>query len=177
MINLLDDDSDEESQVDSPKDFPKGGNAGDDDEKADEEMVDPEEDTHFIAVQDTGIAGVSEEPRASPPSYKGEESQEVHETTVAPTLEGSDKFSELGTSLIPRRLSFQGLDVDPYLWYAIEVDVVNMVLVLGELLELGPAGAGTSAHGGLGAQSPLPEDVESFDSEGECIILKSSGPL
>ena len=52
-----------------------------------------------------------------------------------------------------------------------------MVSVLGELLELGPAGAETSAQGGLGVQPVCPEDVESFYSEGECFVLRSSGPL
>lgn len=44
--------------------------------------------------------------------------------------------------------------------------------MLGELLELGPAGAETSAQGGLGVQPACPEDVESFYSEG---FVKSLG--
>lgn len=39
MINLLDDDSDEESPMASLKDSPRGGNVGDDDKKADKERL------------------------------------------------------------------------------------------------------------------------------------------
>ena len=47
-----------------------------------------------------------------------------------------DRFSELGIPLISRRLAFQGLDIDPYLRYALQVDVANVMKELGELLGL-----------------------------------------
>ena len=32
-------------------------------------------------------------------------------------IEAKDRFSELGTFSISRRLAFQGPDIDPYLWF------------------------------------------------------------
>ena len=55
-----------------------------------------------------------------------------------------DRFSELGTLSISKRLAFQGPDIDPYLWYALQVDVANVMKELGELLGLESSEAGVS---------------------------------
>ena len=38
-----------------------------------------------------------------------------------------DRFFELGIPLISKRLAFQGPDIDPYLRYALQVDVANVM--------------------------------------------------
>ena len=97
--------------------------------------------------------------------------QRVSKGFVDPTIEVRDRFSELGTPLISRCLAFQGPDIDPYLRYAIEVDVANMVQGLEKLLDLDSSGAGTSSQAAVGAQPALPEYVENFDAEGEFLVL------
>ena len=79
-----------------------------------------------------------------------------------------DRFSELGTPSISRRLAFQGPDIDPYLRYALQVDVANVMKELGELLGLEPPEAGTSQVASK-IHPALPEDVESFDVEGKVL--------
>jgi len=76
-----------------------------------------------------------------------------------------DRFSELGIPLISRRLVFQGLDIDPYLRYALQVDAADVMKELGELLGLESSEAGVSQSASR-SQPALPEDVESFDAEG-----------
>ena len=49
----------------------------------------------------------------------------------------------------------------------IQVDVATMVKELGELLWLESSEAGTSSQTASKTQPTLPEDVESFDAEGE----------
>jgi len=66
--------------------------------------------------------------------------------------------------LISRRLAFQGPDIDPYLWYAFQVDVASMMKEFGELLGLDLSEARTSSQPALKSQPALPEDVESFDA-------------
>ena len=84
-------------------------------------------------------------------------------------IEARDRFSELGIPLISRRLAFQGPDIDPYLRYAIQVDVASMVKELGEMLRLDPSEAGTSSQVSSRTQPALPEDVESFDVDGKLL--------
>ena len=88
------------------------------------------------------------------------------EGSVDPTTEARDKFWELGTPLISRRLAFQGPDIDPYLRYAIEVDVECMVQEHGALMGLDSLSAGTSSRAATSSRPALPENVVSFDSEG-----------
>ena len=83
-------------------------------------------------------------------------------------IEAKDRFSKLGTSSISRRLAFQGPDIDPYLRYALQVDVANVMKELGELLGLEPLEIGTSQVVSK-SQPALPEDVESFDAEGKVL--------
>jgi hypothetical protein len=83
-------------------------------------------------------------------------------------IKAKDRFSELGTPLISRRLAFQGPDIDPYLRYALQVDVASMVKELGELLGLDPSETSTS-QAALKGQPALPEDIESFDAEGKVL--------
>ena len=54
-------------------------------------------------------------------------------------IEAKDRFSELGTFSISRRLVFQGPDIDPYLRYPLQVDVASVMKELGDLLELEPS--------------------------------------
>ena len=95
----------------------------------------------------------------------------VLDTTRAAShlIEPKDRFSELGIPLISRRLAFQGPDIDPYLRYAIQVDVASMVKELGEMLRLDPSEAGTSSQVSSRTQPALPEDVESFDVDGKLL--------
>jgi len=79
-----------------------------------------------------------------------------------------DRFSELGIPLISRRLAFQGLDIDPYLRYALQVDAADVMKELGELLGLESSEAGVSQSASR-SQPALPEDVESFDAEGKVL--------
>ena len=81
-----------------------------------------------------------------------------------------DRFSELGIPLISRCLAFQGLDIDPYLRYALQVDVANVMKELGELLGLESSEAGVSQSASR-SQPALPKDVKSFDAEGK--VLRS----
>ena len=83
-------------------------------------------------------------------------------------IKAKDRFSELGTPLISRRLAFQGPEIDPYLRYALQVDVASMVKELGELLGLDPSETSTS-QAALKGQPALPEDIESFDAEGKVL--------
>ena len=79
-------------------------------------------------------------------------------------IEAKDRFSELGTFSISRRLAFQGPDFDPYLRYSLQVDVASMMKEFGELLGLDLSEARTSSQPALKSQPALPEDVESFDA-------------
>ena len=89
----------------------------------------------------------------------GENRVRVVETAGAAShlIEVKDRFSELGIPLISRRLAFQGSDIDPYLRYAIQVDVASMVKELGELLGLEPSETGTSSQAAWKNQHALPE--------------------
>ena len=60
-------------------------------------------------------------------------------------IEAKDRFSELGTFSISRRLAFQGPDIDPYLQYPLQVDVASVIKELGDLLGLEPSEAETAA--------------------------------
>ena len=90
------------------------------------------------------------------------------EGTSSNLIGARDRFSELGTPSISRRLAFQGPDIDPYLRYALQVDVANVMKELGELLGLEPSETGTSQVVSK-SQPALPEDVESFDAEGKVL--------
>jgi len=81
-----------------------------------------------------------------------------------------DRFFELGIPLISKRLAFQGPDIDPYLRYALQVDVANVMKELGELLGLESSEAGVSQSVSR-SQPALPEDVESFDAEGKVLFF------
>ena len=89
-----------------PRRFRLGGHDAEAGKGVEEEMVNPGEDIPYVAVKDTGTAGASEEPRASPPGDKGDDHREVREPGVASATEASDKFSELDTFFIPRCLAF-----------------------------------------------------------------------
>ena len=88
-------------------------------------------------------------------------------------VEAKDHFSEIGTFPISRRLAFQGPDIDPYLWFPLQVDVASVMKELGDLLELEPSEdeAGVASRD----QPALPRDVENFDAEGTalwpCLLL------
>ena len=88
-----------------------------------------------------------------------EKTQEA-EGTSSHLIGARDRFS--------RRLAFQGPDIDPYLRYALQVDVANVMKELGELLGLEPPETGTSQVVSK-SQPALPEDVESFDAEGKVL--------
>jgi len=79
MVNLLDDDSDEESPVVSPKVGSKVAHARDDSEGAEKEVVNPKGDVPGLSVEDARNAGTLEDPRASPPGDEDDERQEIHE--------------------------------------------------------------------------------------------------
>jgi len=83
-------------------------------------------------------------------------------------FEAKDRFSELGTFSISRRLSFQGPDIDPYLRYPLQVDVASVMKELGDLLGLEPSEAETTGVASRN-QPALPGDVESFDAEGKAL--------
>ena len=117
-----------------------------------------------------GEEAPKELPKDSSLLVSGEENRvRVLETVGAAShlIEAKDRFSELGIPLISRRLAFQGSDIDPYLRYAIQVDVATMVKELGELLGLESSKAGISSQAASKTKPALPEDVESFDVEGE----------
>ena len=79
-------------------------------------------------------------------------------------VEAKDRFSELGTFSISRRLAFQGPNIDPYLRFPLQVDVASVMKELGDLLGLEPSGDETA--GFLSRSQPaLPVDVENFDAE------------
>jgi len=88
-------------------------------------------------------------------------------------VEAKDRFSELSTFSISRRLAFQGPDIDPYLLFPLQVDVASVMKELGDLLELEPSEdeAGVASRD----QPALPRDVENFDDEGTalwpCLLL------
>ena len=96
-----------------------------------------------------------------------EKAQEA-EGTRSHLIGARDRFSELGIPSISRRPAFQGPDIDPYLRYALQVDVANVMKELGELLGLEPLEIGTSQVVSK-SQPALPEDVESFDAEGKVL--------
>ena len=85
-------------------------------------------------------------------------------------VEAKDHFSEIGTFPISRRLAFQGPNIDPYLRYALQVDVANVMKELEELLGLESSEAGVSQSVSR-SQPALPEDVESFDAEGKVLFF------
>ena len=89
-------------------------------------------------------------------------------------IEAKDRFSELGTFSISRRLAFQGPDIDPYLRYPLQVDVASVMKELGDLLGLEPSEAETVGVASRN-QPALPGDVENFDAEGmvlwPCLLL------
>ena len=82
------------------------------------------------------------------------------EGTSSHLIGARDRFS--------RRLAFQGPDIDPYLRYALQVDVANVMKELGELLGLEPPEAGTSQVASK-IHPALPEDVENFDADGKVL--------
>ena len=83
-------------------------------------------------------------------------------------IEAKDRFSELGTFSISRRLAFQGPDIDPYLRYPLQVDVASVMKELGDLLGLEPSEVETA--GVMSRNQPaLPGDVENFDAEGTAL--------
>jgi len=83
-------------------------------------------------------------------------------------IEAKDRFSELGTISISRRLAFQGPDIDPYLRYPLQVDVASVMKELGDLLGLEPSEAETVGVASRN-QPALPGDVENFDAEGTAL--------
>ncbi|XP_039777187.1 uncharacterized protein LOC120644603 [Panicum virgatum] len=86
---------------------------------------------------------------------------------VSPPLEGhnTQHFSELGRISTPRRLMFQGPDIDPFLRYALEVDIVKWMIELrGITGGLGAHGASASATSSSQAMT-LPMEFENFDVE------------
>jgi len=91
---------------------------------------------------------------------------EVQRTTGGDdhVVEVRDRFSDLGTFSISKRLAFQRPDSDPYLRYPLEVDVASVMKELGDLLELEPSedeAVGVASRD----QLALPGDVENFDAE------------
>ena len=117
------------------------------------------EDASKGAMADLGLLGVGDEG-----GFRTQETARVEGHLIA----AKDKFSELGTPLTSRRLAFQGPDIDPYLRYALQVDVANVMKELRELLGLEPLEIGTSQVVSK-SQPALPEDVESFDAEGKVL--------
>jgi hypothetical protein len=74
-------------------------------------------------------------------------------------------FTELGEVLVTHHLAFQGPDIDPYLRYALEVDVANLMTELGGML--GGPGTEGSAEAGTSAQvRGFSEELEYFDDDG-----------
>ena len=83
-------------------------------------------------------------------------------------IEAKDRFSELGTFSISRRLAFQGPDIDPYLWFPLQLDVASVMKELGDLLEL--ESSEDEAAGVVSRDQPaLPGGVENFDAEGTAL--------
>ena len=92
---------------------------------------------------------------------------EVQRTTGGDdhVVEVRDRFSDLGTFSISKRLAFQRPDSDSYLRYPLEVDVASVMKELGDLLGIEPSEAETAGVASV-SQPALPEDVENFDAEG-----------
>jgi hypothetical protein len=80
-------------------------------------------------------------------------------------VEVRDRFSDLGTFSISKRLAFQRPDSDSYLRYPLEVDVASVMKELRDLLGIEPSEAETAGVASV-SQPALPEDVENFDAEG-----------
>ena len=137
---------------DGGKDVPTGGSQGADGK--DDLMEAPKDSIAFQAGEDDKAQGTA--------------GADGH------LIEAKDRFSELGTFSISRRLAFQGPDIDPYLQFPLQVDVAIVMKELGDLLELEPSedeAAGVASRG----QPALPGDVENFDAEGTalwpCLLL------
>jgi len=168
-VNLLDEEDDDEVPEAPPKIFPMG--RGDlspkraaREEELEKETCDREEDVGFhqeeetalVSFQCTGFDNASEDPVGPTTGEDDVNYQRVSKGFVDPTIEVRDRFSKLGTPLISRCLAFQGPNIDPYLRYAIEVDVANMVQGPEKLLDLDSLGAGTSSQAAVGAQLLFP---------------------
>jgi hypothetical protein len=136
---------------DGGKDIPTGGSQGADGK--DDLMEAPKDSIAFQAGEDDKAQGTA--------------GLDGH------LIEAKDRFSELGTFSISRRLAFQGPDIDPYLRFPLQVDVASVMKELGDLLELEPSEdeAGVASRD----QPALPGDVENFDAEGTalwpCLLL------
>jgi len=89
-------------------------------------------------------------------------------------IEAKDRFSELGTFSISRRLAFRGTDIDPYPRYPLQVDVASVMKELGDLMGLEPSEAETAGVASTNHPA-LPRDVKNFDAEGTtlwpCFLL------
>ena len=177
VVNLLDEESDEDVPPSPPKVSPVEGSkhplqAVHEEIPPSVKDVDREEGKNAPAggSDDDGGRGDS----VGPPKDSSvllaidvEKAQEA-EGTSSHLIGARDRFSELGTPSISRRLAFQGPDIDPYLRYALQVDVANVMKELRELLGLEPPETGTSQVVSK-SQPALPEDVESFDAEGKVL--------
>jgi hypothetical protein len=86
-----------------------------------------------------------------------------YEAREAP-LEPVKRRRGAGT-VVTRHLAFQGPDIDPYLRYAHEVDVANLMTELGGML--GSSGAEGFVQAGTSAQARgFLEELEYFDVDG-----------
>ena len=167
-MNLLDEESDEDVPPSPPKVSPVEGSKHTL-QAIHEEIpplvkdVDREEEKNAptgVSDDDGGRDGSVGAPKESVLlAIDDEKAQEV-EGTSSHLIGARDRFS--------RRLAFQGPDIDPYLRYALQVDVANVMKELGELLGLEPPETGTSQVVSK-SQPTLPEDVESFDAEGKVL--------
>jgi len=178
-VNLLDEEEEEEEMQEPPpkvimeeeeETFVRGGETevqilGEEDANQ-KDVVTREEEVPLTSVEGAGEDAAAKS-QGEPSARDGNEgSPRMAEGSVDPTTEARDKFWELGTPLISRCLAFQGPDIDPYLRYAIEVDVECMVQELGALMGLDSLSDGTSSRAATSSRPALPENVVSFDSEG-----------
>ncbi|RLM73537.1 uncharacterized protein C2845_PM15G02300 [Panicum miliaceum] len=160
MINLVEDDSNEETPQVSPKAVPKVM-------------------TEIPAPQASQEGDILLAASDAPPSPAKVVSPVVFETarenvfSGAAALEGegvSARFIELGKSLAVPHLRFEGPDVDPYdsfLHYLLKVDIANLMIELGGLIggplgAEGDAGAATSPRAGGSLTEPEYFDFKEF---------------
>ena len=159
VVNFLDEDSDEEMLLVPAKVSPEK-ETGHLPEIMDEGTLSPERDggdrevdddrkekAPLVGITDAGAEGTPKDaPKDSALLAADDEDTARAPGAASHLIEAKDRFSELGTPLISRRLAFRGPDIDPYLRYAIQVDVTTMVKELGELLGLESSEAGTSSQ-------------------------------
>jgi hypothetical protein len=162
VVNLLDVESDEETSLvptevlpeTKTKHLPQVVDKGTlSPEKDDDDQEEGDEHGEKIPLDGLEGAGAEDAPKEVPKDssllVSGDEDRVRVLETIGPTshlIEAKDRFSKLGIPLISRRLAFQGPDIDPYLRYAIQVDVASMVKELGELLGLEPSETETSSQ-------------------------------